>query len=82
MKTFGSNIYQLPTAQSGIRNFAVAGDFTLGSFTNAKFIRNTGDVREMLSWTKGQHAFAFGFDLETPPDDRQDCFAGFARRLR
>jgi hypothetical protein len=64
MKTFGSSIYQLPTAQSGIRNFAVSGDFTLGSFNDAKFIRNTGDVRELLSWTKGKHAFAFGFDLE------------------
>ena len=64
MTTFGSNIWQLPKAQSGIRNFAVSGDFTLGSFTNAKFIRNTGDVRELLNWTKGNHSFSFGFDLE------------------
>jgi hypothetical protein len=64
MRTFGSSIFQLPTAQSGIRNFAVSGDFTLGSFNDAKFIRNTGDVREMLSWTKGKHAFSFGLDLE------------------
>ena len=64
MTSFGSSIWQLPKAQSGIRNFAVSGDFTLGSFTDAKFIRNTGDVRELLSWTKGKHAATFGFDLE------------------
>jgi hypothetical protein len=64
MTTFGSNIWQLPKEQSGIRNFAVSGDFTLGSFTNAKFIRNTGDLRELVSWTKGKHALTFGFDLE------------------
>ena len=64
MSTFGSSLWQLPKAQTGIRNFAVSGDFTLGSFTDAKFIRNTGDVREMLSWTKGKHDFSFGFDLE------------------
>jgi hypothetical protein len=64
MTTFGSNIWQLPKEQSGIRNFAVSGDFTLGSFTNAKFIRNTGDLRELVSWTQGKHALTFGFDLE------------------
>ena len=64
MTTFGSSIWQLPEAQSGIRNFAVSGDFTLGSFTNAKFIRNTDDLRELLNWTKGKHALSFGFDLE------------------
>ena len=64
MSTFGSSVWQLPKAQSGIRNFSVSGDFTLGSFTDAKFIRNTGDVRELLSWTKGNHDVSFGFDLE------------------
>lgn len=64
MKTFGSQIWQLPTAESGMRSFAVSGDFTIGNFTDAKFIRNTGDVREMLSWTKGRHDMAFGYDLE------------------
>jgi Carboxypeptidase regulatory-like domain len=64
MTSFGSSIWQLPKAQSGIRNFAVAGDFTIGSFTNAKFIRNTGDIRQLLSWTKGKHNFGFGFSLE------------------
>jgi type 1 fimbria pilin len=64
MTSFGSSVWQLPKAQSGIRNFAVSGDFTLGSFTNAKFIRNTGDVRELVSWNKGKHSLSFGFDLE------------------
>jgi Carboxypeptidase regulatory-like domain len=64
MASFGSNIWQLPAAQSGIRNFAVAGDFTLGSFTNAKFIRNSYDLREVLGWNKGKHALTFGFSLE------------------
>ena len=64
MNDFGSAIWQLPKEQSGIRNFGVSGDFTLGSFTNAKFIRNTYDLREVLGWTKGKHDFTFGFDLE------------------
>ncbi|HEV2279814.1 MAG TPA: TonB-dependent receptor [Acidobacteriaceae bacterium] len=65
MKSFGSSIYQLPTSQSGIRNFALpSGDFTLGSFTDAKFIRNTGNLRELLNWTKGKHDLTFGYDLE------------------
>jgi hypothetical protein len=64
MKTFGSSIWQLPTAQSGIRSFAVSGGFTLGNFTDAMFVRNTGDLRELLSWTKGKHNMTFGYDLE------------------
>ncbi len=64
MKTFGSQIYQLPAAQSGIRSFAVSGDFTLGNFTDAHFIRNTGDLRDVLAWTKGKHQMSFGADLE------------------
>jgi Carboxypeptidase regulatory-like domain len=64
MTSFGSSIWQLPEAQSGIRNFAVAGDFTLGNFTDAKFIRNTYDLREVLSWSKGKHNLTFGLDLE------------------
>ena len=64
MSDFGSSVWQLPKAQSGIRNFAVSGAFTLGSFNDAKFIRNTGDVRDLLSWTKGKHDFSFGADLE------------------
>ena len=64
MKTFGSTIYQLPTAQSGIRTFSVSGGFSIGNFTNAIFVRNTADLREMLSWNRGKHSFTFGYDLE------------------
>jgi hypothetical protein len=64
MKTFGSSIFQLPTNQSGIRSFAVQNDFTLGNFTDGKFIRNTGDLREVLAWNKGKHNMTFGYDLE------------------
>jgi len=64
MKTFGSSIWQLPSNQTGIRNFAVSGDFTLGNFTDGKFIRNTGDLREVIAWNKGKHNFTFGYDLE------------------
>jgi hypothetical protein len=64
MTDFGSSVWQLPKAQGGIRNFAVAGDFTIGNFTDGRFIRNTGDVRELLTWTKGKHDLTFGYDLE------------------
>lgn len=64
MTDFGSSIWQLPKSQGGIRAFNVSGDFNISQFTTATFVRNTGDVRDMLSWTKGKHAFGFGFDLE------------------
>jgi hypothetical protein len=64
MKTFGTNIYQLPAAQTGIRTFGVSGDFTIGNFTDAKFIRNTYDLRDVFNWTKGKHDISFGYDLE------------------
>jgi hypothetical protein len=64
MSDFGSTTWQLPKAQGGIRNFSVAGGFTLGSFTDAMFVRNTGDLRELLSWNKGKHSLTFGYDLE------------------
>ncbi len=64
MKTFGSNIYQLPASESGIRSFAVSGNFTIGNFTDAKFIRNSYDLRDVFTWTKGKHDIAFGYDLE------------------
>lgn len=64
MTDFGSSIWQLPKAQGGIRNFAVSGDFTLGNFTDGKFIRNTVNLRELLNWTKGKHDFTFGYELE------------------
>jgi hypothetical protein len=64
MTSFGSSIWQLPKAQSGMRNFAVSGDFTIGGFTDGMFIRNTGDLRELINWNKGKHNFTFGFDGE------------------
>lgn len=64
MKTFGSSIWQLPTAQSGIRNFAVSGNFTLGSFTNAAFVRNSAGLRDVIAWDRGKHSMTFGYELE------------------
>jgi hypothetical protein len=64
MRTFGSTIFQLPKAQSGMRAFSVSGDFNIGGFTDGKFIRNTADLRELLNWNKGKHNFTFGYDLE------------------
>jgi hypothetical protein len=64
MKTFGSSIYQLPTDQSGIRNFAVSGNFTLGNFTNAVFTRNSYGLRDVFAWDKGKHSLTFGYELE------------------
>ena len=64
MSTFGSTMPQLPNAQGGIRAFNVSGDFNIAPFTDGKFIRNTADLRDMLSWTKGKHSFEFGYDLE------------------
>ena len=64
MTDFGSNLWQLPQQQGGIRAFNVSGDFNISQFTTATFTRNTGDVRDMISWNKGKHAFSFGVDLE------------------
>src|SRR6185437_10047704 len=64
MKTFGSQIFQLPQAQSGIRSFSVSGDFSIGNFTDAIFYRNTVDLRDVLTWNKGRHNITMGYDLE------------------
>jgi hypothetical protein len=64
MKTFGSTMFQLPTAQSGIRSFNVSGNFNIGNFTDAMFVRNTADLRDVLTWNKGRHNFSMGYDLE------------------
>lgn len=64
MSDFGSNIWQLPKSQGGIRAFNVSGDFNIAQFTTATFTRNTGDVRDMVSWNKGKHSISFGVDLE------------------
>ncbi len=64
MTTFGSSIWQLPKAQSGMRSFSVAGDFSIGNFTDAIFVRNSAGLRELLTWTKGKHNLTFGYELE------------------
>ena len=66
MNTLGSNIYQLPQSQGGIRTFNVANDFNPGggAFTDGKFIRNTYGVRNQLVWSHGKHTFSFGGDFE------------------
>ena len=60
----GVNIFQLPQAQGGIRAFNVSGDFNISQFTDAKFIRNTGNIRDQMTWTHGKHTFSFGGDFE------------------
>jgi len=64
MTDFGSNIFQLPQSQGGMRSFSVGNFFSIGNFTDAKFIRNTGDIRDDASWTHGKHTFSFGGDFE------------------
>ena len=64
MTDFGSNMFQLPKSQGGIRNFAVNGFFTVGTFNDAKFIRNTANIRDQVTWSHGKHTFGFGGDIE------------------
>jgi hypothetical protein len=64
MTDFGSTIFQLPKSSGGIRSFSVSNFFTIGNFTDAKFIRNTGDVRDQATWIHGTHTFSFGGDFE------------------
>jgi hypothetical protein len=63
MSNFGSNIFQLPQSEGGIRNFAVSNYFTIGNFTDGRFIRNTYDIRDDATWTHGRHTFTFGGDF-------------------
>jgi hypothetical protein len=64
MSTFGSTLWQLPKSQTGLKVFQVSGGFNLSIFTGGRFIRNTSDLRDVLSWTKGKHLLTVGFDLE------------------
>ncbi|HEV2486771.1 MAG TPA: carboxypeptidase regulatory-like domain-containing protein [Terracidiphilus sp.] len=64
MTDFGSSIWQLPKSQGGIRAFNVSGDFNISQFTDAIFVRNSANLRELLTWTKGKHDLTFGYDLE------------------
>ena len=66
MNTFGSNIFQLPKSQGGIRSFNVNSYFNPGggAFTDGGFIRNTYGIRNQLVWSHGKHTFSFGGDFE------------------
>jgi len=66
MNTLGSNIFQLPQSQGGLRSFNVSNDFNPGggAFTDGRFIRNTLGVRDQLSWSRGKHTISFGGDFE------------------
>lgn len=61
---FGSSVWQLPKSKGGIRAFNVSGFYNIGQFTDATFIRNTGNIRDHVMWTRGKHSFSFGVDLE------------------
>ena len=62
---FGANVPQLPKSQGGIRAFSITNSyFGLGNFTDAKFIRNTYEIRNQLIWTHGSHTFSFGGNYE------------------
>ena len=66
MSDFGSNIFQLPQSQGGIRSFNVSNYFNPGggAFTDGRFLRNTLDIRDQVTWTRGKHTFSFGGDFE------------------
>src|SRR5258708_7596310 len=62
---FGANVPQLPKSQGGMRAFGISnGYFGLGNFTDAKFVRNTYEIRDQLTWTRGSHTFQFGGNVE------------------
>jgi Carboxypeptidase regulatory-like domain len=61
---FGSNVKQLPKSEGGIRAFSITnGYFGVGNFTDAKFIRNTYEIRDQATWTHGSHTFQLGGNL-------------------
>jgi hypothetical protein len=64
MTDFGATIFQLPKSEGGIRAFSISNYFSIGNFTDAKFIRNTGDIRDQATWTRGNHTIGFGGDFE------------------
>jgi len=64
MNDFGATIWQLPKSQGGIRAFNVTGFFNISPFTDGAFIRNTGDIREHVSWIHSKHTFDFGVEYE------------------
>lgn len=64
LNDLGSNVFQLPKEQGGIRSFAVNGFFTVGTFNDAKFNRNSWAIRDQVTWSHGNHNFSFGGDYE------------------
>ena len=62
---FGANVFQLPKSQGGIRGFGITNSyFGLGNFTDGMFIRNVGEIRDMATWTRGNHTLSFGGNYE------------------
>ena len=62
---FGSNVKQLPKSEGGIRGFGITNSyFGLGNFTDGKFIRNTYELRDQATWSRGNHTFGFGGNYE------------------
>lgn len=64
MNDFGVNIFQLPKAQGGIKFFNVNGFFQINTFNDAKFIRNSANVRDQVTWNHGKHTIGFGGEIE------------------
>jgi hypothetical protein len=62
---FGATVPQLAKAEGGIRSFSITNSyFGLGNFTDGRFIRNTGELRDQATWTRGKHTFSFGGNYE------------------
>ncbi len=62
---FGAVAPQLPKAQGGIRGFGIQqGYFGIGNFTDGAFVRNTGEIRDHATWTRGRHTIDFGGNFE------------------
>lgn len=70
LSDFGAAIPQLPKEQGGIRSFSVTNGYLttpsggLGSFTDGVFVRNTYELRDVLTWTRGSQTFSFGGSYE------------------
>lgn len=65
MTDFGAKLFQLPKAEGGIRGFGLNGGyFGVGNFTDGKFIRNSGTIRDVATYTAGKHIIGFGGDYE------------------